>query len=63
VIISTQSVSMVNQFRPEELIVVDQEKDESVFKRLSSKELEYWLEDYSLGEIWEMNLIGGRPRR
>ncbi len=62
VIISTQSVSMVNQFFPEEVIVVDREKDESVFKRLNSKELEYWLEDYSLGEIWEMNLVGGRPR-
>ncbi len=62
VIISTQSVSMVSQFLPEEVIVVDREKDESVFKRLNSKELEYWLEDYSLGEIWEMNLVGGRPR-
>ncbi len=62
VIISTQSVSMVSQFFPEEVIVVDREKDESVFKRLNSKELEYWLEDYSLGEIWEMNLVGGRPR-
>lgn len=63
VIISTQSVSMVSQFFPEEVIVVDREQDASVFRRLNSKELEVWLENYSLGEIWEMNLVGGRPRR
>jgi predicted ATPase len=61
VIVSTQSVSMVSQFLPEEVIVVDCVKDESVFRRLNSQELEYWLDDYSLGEIWEMNLVGGRP--
>ena len=63
VIISTQSTAMVSQFFPEEVIVVDQEKDASVFRRLNSEELKVWLEDYSLGEIWEMNLVGGRPRR
>ena len=61
VIISTQSVSMVNQFLPEEIIVVDREKDESVFSRKSSKELAMWLDEYSMGELWEMNVIGGRP--
>ena len=40
VIISTQSVEMVNYFLPEEIIVVDREKDESVFHRKSAKELE-----------------------
>jgi predicted ATPase len=63
VIISTQSVEMVNQFEAEELIVVDQEKDQSVFKKYNSQDLAVWLEDYSIGEIWQKNLIGGRPRR
>ncbi len=61
VIISTQSVEMVNHFRPEEIIVVDREKDESVFHRKSAKELETWLDEYSMGELWQMNVIGGRP--
>jgi predicted ATPase len=61
VIISTQAVSMVNQFAPEEIIVVEREKDESVFNRKNSKELEMWLDEYSMGELWEMNVIGGRP--
>ena len=61
IIISTQSVEMVNHFLPEEIIVVDREKDESVFHRKSAKELETWLDEYSMGELWQMNVIGGRP--
>lgn len=63
IIISTQSVEMVNQFEPEEIIVVDRENDQSVFKKYNSQDLAVWLEDYSIGEIWQKNLIGGRPRR
>ncbi|MCU0499353.1 MAG: AAA family ATPase [Anaerolineae bacterium] len=62
VIVSTQSVPLVNQFDPEQVIVVDREEGASIFKRLSSENLEDWLEDYGVGELWEKNLIGGRPR-
>ncbi|MEQ8226176.1 MAG: AAA family ATPase, partial [Candidatus Eremiobacterota bacterium] len=61
VIISTQSVTLINHFEPEDIVVVDFEDNQSKFKRLNSKELKVWLEDYSLGEIWEKNIIGGRP--
>lgn len=61
VIVSTQSVPLVNQFAPEDLIVVDREEGQSVFRRLDNRELDVWLEDYGLGELWEKNLIGGRP--
>ena len=61
VIISTQSVTLINHFEPEDIVVVDFEDNQSKFKRLDRKELEVWLEDYSLGEIWEKNIIGGRP--
>ena len=61
IIISTQSVSLINQFDPEHIVVAERVKGESVFKRLNKEELEVWLEDYTLGEIWEKNLIGGRP--
>lgn len=62
VIVSTQSVSFVNQFQPEDIIVVERPNSESTFKRLDPEHLSVWLDEYSLGEIWEMNLIGGRPR-
>ena len=61
VIISTQSVEMVRQFSPEEIIVVDRKNDESVFTRKNSQELAMWLDEYNMGELWEMNVIGGRP--
>lgn len=61
IIISTQSVSLVNEFQPENIIVVDRENDESTFTRLNAEELSDWLEEYGLGELWEKNVIGGRP--
>lgn len=61
IIISTQSVSLVNEFQPEDIIVVDRDDDASTFTRFTSAELVEWLEDYRLGELWETNFIGGRP--
>lgn len=62
VIVSTQSVTLVNQLSPEDVVVVDREGRESVFRRPSSTDLESWLDGYSLGELWEKNVLGGRPR-
>lgn len=61
VIVSTQSVSLVNQFGPEDIIVVDREEGQSVFKRLAQADLVSWLDDYGMGDLWEKNLLGGRP--
>ncbi len=61
VIVSTQSASLVDQFQPEDIIVVERQNGESKFKRLNKTDLKVWLEDYSLGELWEMNIFGGRP--
>lgn len=61
VIASTQSVTLVNQFAPEDLLVVDREGSESKFRRLGEEEIASWLDDYSLGELWEKNVLGGRP--
>lgn len=61
VLISTQSSSFLDNFDPEDVIVVDREGKESEFKRQSAAALETWLEEYSLGEVWEKNVIGGGP--
>ena len=64
VIVSTQSVELLNNFEPEDVVVVQREDDASVFKRLDATELQDWLsEDYSLGELWKRNILGGRPTR
>lgn len=62
-IISTQSVELVNEFDAEDLIVVDKYQGASTFKRLNEESLKEWLEDYNLGDLWKKNLLGGRPQR
>ncbi len=61
VIVSTQSVSIVNEFEAEDIIVVEKKEAETVFRRLEPEKLETWLNEYSLGELWDKNIIGGKP--
>lgn len=60
-IVSTQSVELINELLPEDVIVVDQENGVSTFKRFKKEELSGWLEEYSMGELWKRNVLGGRP--
>lgn len=60
-IVSTQSVTLINHFSPEDVIVTEKEDGASVFRRLEENELNEWKDEYSLGEIWEKNIIGGTP--
>jgi len=59
VIAATQSATLLNHFEPEDVIVTDRENGESVFRRLSSENLKEWLEEYSLGELWQKNVFEG----
>lgn len=61
VIISTQSPMLLDMFEPEEVVVVQHEGGASKFERLDNDELGEWLDEYSLGELWEKNEIGGKP--
>jgi predicted ATPase len=64
-IVSTQSVSLVNQFDAEDLLVVERREldnmHETVIERVDSQRLSSWLDEYALGELWEKNVLGGRP--
>jgi predicted ATPase len=61
IIASTQSVTLANQFTWEDLIVVDRVNDASQFRRLNEAEIAAWLDEFSIGELWEKNIIGGTP--
>ncbi len=62
VIVSTQSAALVSAFAPEDVIVVDRHEGASTFRRLEEEPLREWLERYSLGELWEKNVLnGGNP--
>jgi predicted ATPase len=61
VVVSTQSVGLVSEFDVENIIVVEKKDVETVFRRLDSSQLETWLVDYTLGELWDKNIFGGNP--
>lgn len=67
IFIATQSERLLNHFEVENIIVVSREKETgsnryfSEFKKLNEEELKTWLAEYSLSQIWESNMIGGRP--
>lgn len=60
-IVATQSVTLVNQLLPEHVWVVEREDGQSLFHQLQAADMSNWLEDYGLGELWEKNILGGRP--
>lgn len=62
IIISTQSVELLDEFETDDVIVVETGSDGTIFKRLNNEDLSEWIEnDYALGELWKKNIIGGRP--
>ena len=61
IIASTQSPTLADEFDIEDIIVADRIANCSVFNRLDNKKYEKWLEEYSLGDVWQKNLIGGVP--
>jgi predicted ATPase len=61
VIVSTQSSVLLDHFEPEDVLVADRVDGGTKLTRLESEPLKKWLEDYSLGQLWEKNELGGRP--
>ena len=43
------------------MIVVERSNGESIFRRLTEAELRSWIDDYSLGDLWLKNVLGGQP--
>lgn len=61
VILATQSTAFVDCFEPSDVVVVEREGRSTCFRRLDTDGLGAWLEEYSLSELWDKNVIGGRP--
>ena len=61
VIISTQSPTLLNKFDPKDVIVVNRQAGCSTFNRLDLEMLREWLEEYSVGELWQKNVLEGGP--
>lgn len=60
-ILSTQSVELLNEFDVDDIVTVDRGDEGTRFNRHTEDELIEWLDsDYSLGDLWKKNIIGGR---
>jgi predicted ATPase len=63
ILLATQSTRLIDEFDSNDLVIVERnEKDKcSIFKKLKYEALKDWLERYSMSELWEKNIFGGRP--
>ena len=63
IIMATQSPRLLDSFDYKDIIVAEKDRETgcTILKRLDEKEIKIWLEDYSLSQIWEKNIIGGQP--
>lgn len=61
VLVATQSVTLINQLDQNVIWTVDREDGQSVFRHLKDTDLAAWMQGYSLGELWEKNVLGARP--
>ena len=61
VIVATQSPLLVDTFSLNEIIVLELQDGETKVRRLDTNEYQHWLEEYTTGELWQKNLLSGRP--
>jgi predicted ATPase len=62
VLAATQSVTLLDQLTLDELVVAERVDGSTRLQRPEPEALAAWLDDYSLGDLWLKNLLGGRPR-
>jgi len=60
-IVATHSDRLIRFLEPNEVLVCDAEDGLTTMTWADSLDLEKWLQEYSLDQVWAMNLIGGRP--
>jgi len=60
-LVATQSPLLIDYFSPENVIIAERMGNATGLTRKAPDEFAAWLEDYTLGEIWRKNLLGGTP--
>jgi len=61
VILATQSPYLLDHFSPDNIVVVNRHDGRSQFEHLDPEALQEWLEEYSVGELWQKNIVQGAP--
>lgn len=60
-IVATHADRLVRFLRPEEVVTFDLEDSVSTVTRAENLDLESWLKEYTLDQVWEHGRMGGRP--
>jgi predicted ATPase len=60
-IVATHSDRLIKFLKPKEVLISDLEEGEAKMTWADTLNLEQWLADYSLDQVWAMNIMGGRP--
>lgn len=63
IVIATQSPRLLDEFSADKVVVVerDTQRRTSVFHQLDCEQLRAWENEYTTSELWDKNVIGGRP--
>ena len=61
VIVATQSPLLVDEFDLNEIFVLDLQDGRTEVRQLDANDYQRWLDEYTTGELWQKNLLGGRP--
>ncbi len=63
ILVSTQSKELIDYFEPQNIAVVEMAEDShtTTVQQLDNEALSSWLENYTLSELWDKNVLGGRP--
>jgi predicted ATPase len=61
VVLSTQSLKVLDQFDASSVVVAERQAGETILRRPDPSQLASWLSEFRLSEVYESNLLGGRP--
>ena len=53
--------ALIDHFEADDVVTVNLRDGGSTFERLDPERLKEWLEEYTLSDLWERNVIGGGP--
>ena len=62
-ILTSMSPRLIDEFQANRIVIVerDAKRPRTILHRLNEEDLGEWLESYCLSDLWEKNVLGGRP--
>jgi predicted ATPase len=61
ILVATHSSDFINWLKPDEVLIANKEAGQTRFTWADTMNLEEWLKEYTLRDLWAMGNLGGRP--